>query len=35
VDGQGTAAATQGVPLWTWLLAGAVALSLAEGLLLG
>jgi hypothetical protein len=35
VDGQGTAAATQGVPLWTWLLAGAVALFLAEGLLLG
>jgi hypothetical protein len=35
VDGQGTAAATQGVPLWTWLLAAAVALLLAEGFLLG
>jgi hypothetical protein len=35
VDGQGTASATQGVPLWTWLLAAAVALFLAEGLLLG
>ena len=35
VDGQGSGAATQGVPLWTWLLAAAVALFLAEGLLLG
>jgi hypothetical protein len=35
VDGQGTASATQGVPLWTWLLAAAVALLLAEGFLLG
>ncbi len=35
VDGQGTATATQGVPLWTWLLAAAVALLLVEGFLLG
>lgn len=35
VDGQGTASATQGVPLWSWLLAAAVALFLAEGFLLG
>ncbi len=35
VDGQGTAAVTQGVPLWTWLLAAAVAFLLAEGFLLG
>ncbi|MCM2332510.1 MAG: BatA domain-containing protein [Anaeromyxobacteraceae bacterium] len=35
VDGQGTGGATQGVPLWTWLLAAAVALLLAEGFLLG
>lgn len=35
VDGQGGGAGTQGVPLWTWLLAAAVALLLAEGLLLG
>jgi hypothetical protein len=35
VDGQGTATASQGVPLWSWLLAAAVALFLLEGLLLG
>jgi hypothetical protein len=34
VDGQGAPTATQGVPLWTWLLAAAVVLFLAEGLLL-
>jgi hypothetical protein len=36
VDGQGGAAADRpGVPLWSWLLAAAVVLLLAEGLLLG
>jgi hypothetical protein len=36
VDGPGgPPAASQGVPLWSWLLAAAVALFLAEGLLLG
>jgi hypothetical protein len=36
VEGQGGAASTSpGVPLWSWLLAAAVGLFLAEGLLLG